>query len=255
MLTALESLQRMFAVSLDSPQKAVLSHLQTASTHNDRVTERIELYRSAIRVRWRAALANAYPVLHAQLGEEAFDKLATAYAQAHPSQSGDLNRFGATLPAFVEGYAIKPRLCYLADLARLEWSLHEAYFAADAEVLAQEAWLAIRPDDLLAARLAVHPACTLISSPYAIADIWRAHQMNESLPVDIASPTHALVVRPHWRPELLTQSVAANSAFDALQRGTTLDEALDAAFGIDAEFDFTSQWRAWISASAIVGIM
>jgi hypothetical protein len=292
MLTPLESLQRMFAESLESGQRPVLSRLQCAAREvdhaqaradsptcatgqapcstdsgtgsgsgdgtgnelTDNLRQRVDLYRSSIRANWRTALGSAYPVLLALVGEAYFDALSMAYAQAHPSQSGDLNRFGAALPAFIETYEPAPRFRYFADLARLEWSLHLAYFAADANVLTQPEWAAIRPEDLLDAKLAVHPACALISSRYAIAQIWTAHQPAGSFPAALESPTYALVVRPLWRPHILVQCAAAHAAFDALQRGATLNEALDSAFAIDVEFNFTSQWRAWIAASAITGL-
>jgi hypothetical protein len=294
MLTPLESLQRMFAESLESGQRPVLSRLQCAAREvdhaqaradsptcatgqapcstdsgtgngsgsgngtgnelTDNLRQRVDLYRSSIRANWRTALASAYPVLLALVGEAYFDALSMAYAQAHPSQSGDLNRFGAALPAFIETYEPAPRFRYFADLARLEWSLHLAYFAADANVLTQPEWAAIRPEDLLDAKLAVHPACALISSRYAIAQIWTAHQPAGSFPAALESPTYALVVRPLWRPHILVQCAAAHAAFDALQRGATLNEALDSAFEIDVEFNFPSQWRAWIAASAITGL-
>ncbi len=142
----------------------------------DNLRQRVDLYRSSIRANRRTALASAYPVLQDLVGEAYFDALSVAYAQAYPSQSGDLNRFGAALPAFIETYEQGPRFRYFCDLARLEWSLHLAYFAADANVLTQAEWTAIRPEDLLDAKLAVHPACALVSSRYAIAEIWTAHQ-------------------------------------------------------------------------------
>ncbi|NPT40630.1 DUF2063 domain-containing protein [Paraburkholderia sp. 1N] len=220
----------------------------------DNLRQRVALYRSSVRANRRTALASAYPVLLALVGEAYFDALSVAYARAHPSQSGDLNRFGAAIPAFIETYEQAPRFRYFADLARLEWSLHLAYFAADAKVLTQPEWAALRPEDLLDAKLAVHPACALIVSRYAVAEIWSAHQPGGSFPVDLDSPTYALVVRPQWQPYVLVQCTAAHAAFDALQRGATLNEALDLAFAIDAEFDFTSQLRAWITASAITGL-
>jgi hypothetical protein len=280
MPTPLESLQRMFAESLEGEQRPVLALLQCTAAEADHaqargdssayateqapysngneladnLRQRVDLYRSSIRANRRTALAGTYPVLLALVGEAYFDALSVAYAQAYPSQSGDLNRFGAALPAFIETYEQGPRFRYFADLARLEWSLHLAYFAADANVLTQEEWTAIHPEDLLDSKLAVHPACALIASRYAVAEIWSAHQPGGAIPADLESPTYALVVRPQWQPYILVQSAAAHAAFDALQRGATLNEALDSAFKIDVEFDFTSQWRAWIAASAITGL-
>lgn len=251
MRASLESLQRLFAESLETDRRPVLAQLRTDAA----LQKRIDLYRNNVRAHRRDALASAYPVLRALVGETYFDAMSKGYAHEHPSQSGDLNRFGAALPDFIGRYETDPQYRYFVDLTRLEWSLHVAHYAADATTLTQQEWAAIRPDDLLDAQLAIHPACALIASRYAIADIWKAHQPDGSLPTQIDSPTYALVVRPHWRPEVLVQSAAAHAAFGPLQRGATLNEALDAAFEIDSGFNFTSQWREWIATSAITGLV
>jgi len=245
---ALESLQREFAEALDA--HAPCSGL---GGKDDMQRQRIGLYCNSVRTHRRKALASAYPVLLALVGDEYFDALSVAYVRAHPSQSGDLNGFGEALPAFIDAYEPDARFRYFADLARLEWSLHAAYFAADAQVLTPQQWAAIHPDDLLDANLAVHPACELVSSRYAIADIWAAHQPGGIFPVSFESPTHALIVRPQWRAEIRVQSAAAQAAFQSLQEGAKLNDALESAFAIDANFDFISQWRVWIEAGAIIG--
>jgi len=109
-------------------------------------------------------------------------------------------------------------------------------------------------DVLLEARLAIHPACAVITSPYAIADIWLAHQPDGVFPENIDVATRLVVVRPLWRPAIIAHTEAAHAAFVALTHGSTLAEALDAAFALDPTFDFASQWQAWISAAAITGI-
>jgi Putative DNA-binding domain len=50
--------------------------------------QRVGSCRGNVRAHWRAALANAYPVLLALGGDAWFDALSLAYARAHPSRSG-----------------------------------------------------------------------------------------------------------------------------------------------------------------------
>jgi hypothetical protein len=94
-----------------------------------------------------------------------------------------------------------------------------------------------------------------LASPYAIDAIWRAHQPGSGVtwPERIDTPSWSLVVRPQWRPEVLTHTEAAHRAWVAMKRGATLNEALDAAFAVDPGFDFAGQWRVWIESGAIVG--
>ncbi|PLZ02262.1 DUF2063 domain-containing protein [Burkholderia sp. WAC0059] len=266
---AFDATQRLFAEALDDPaHDAALAeclrpagspgHAASSGRASDDASllrARIGLYRGGVRAARRRALASAYPVLLALAGDAWFDALSIAYARAHPTPDGDLNRFGASLPGFLGDYEPDPRYRYFADVARLEWALHAAAFAADVVPLTPGQWVDLGPARLSGARLVVHPACVALASPYACADLWQAHRPGGAWPPRIDTPSWALVVRPRWRPGVLIQSAAAHAAFVALQRGDTLDTALDEAFALDPEFDFARQWRAWIDAAAIVGLV
>jgi hypothetical protein len=249
--TDLGAVQRLFADALDDSRHdaRLRAHLRDAAT-----PARIGLYRGNVRAARRRALASAYPVLLALTGDDYFDALCVAYARSTPSTDADLNRFGALLPGFIERYEPDPRHAYFGDVARLEWALHEAAFAADATPLTPQQWLALDPATLAGARLAIHPACAALASRFPIDAIWRAHQPGGAWPERIDARSWSLVVRPQWRPTVLTQTAAAHAAFVALQRGATLDEALAAALELDSRFDFPTQWRVWIDAAAITGL-
>jgi hypothetical protein len=250
----LELAQQRFADALlDAAHEPTLSDIVATSSTPVPLPHRIGLYRGTLQAHARGALANAYPVLLALVGDGYFDGLARAYDCAHPSQSGDLNRFGGRLPEFIERYEADIRFRYFGDLARLEWALHRAHFAADAAPFTQEQWFAFGDDKLLDARIDVHPACAAIASSYAVAQLWHAHQPGATFPERIDAPCCALVVRPRWRAHVLQQSAAAHAAFVALQRGDTLNHALDAAFAVDPAFDFVSQWHHWITSGAVIG--
>jgi hypothetical protein len=253
MSTRIELLQASFAGALADSQRepALLDRLVPSDT----TSERIGLYRGNLQANWRGALAGAYPVLRALVGDAYFDALARAYARAHPSASGDLNRFGDALPGFIERYETDPRFRYFGDIARLEWALHCAYFAGDVEPFSVQQWAEFGGERLLEARLCVHPACAAIASRYAVADVWLAHKPGGVFPAEIDTLSWVLVVRPQWQPIVLRQSAAAHAAFVALRRGESLNDALDAAFEVDAEFDFARQWRAWVGAVAITGVL
>jgi hypothetical protein len=258
----LESLQKAFAAALDDPaaDAMLVAHLQSSShsadTEEQHLRARIGLYRGNVRAARHRALANTYPVLAALGGNAWFEALALAYARAHPAHEADLNRFGATLPAFVERYETDPSYAYFGEVARLEWALHVATFAANVTPLSAQQWHALGAECLASARLEVHPACAALASPYAVDAIWRSHQPDGggAWPARADTPSWSLVVRPQWRPLLLAHTEAAHLAFTAIQRGATLDEALDAAFTADPGFDFAGQWRVWIESGALVGL-
>lgn len=254
MTQPLELTQQRFADALlDAACEPALSDAVATAATQAPLSHRIALYRGNLWAHARGALANAYPVLLALVGDDYFDALVRSYDRTHPSQSGDLNRFGVMLPEFIEGYETDARFRYFGDLARLEWALHGAHFAADTIPFTQEQWSAFGHDRLLDARIGAHPACVALASRYAVAQIWHAHQPGGTFPERIDAPSCALVVRPRWRAYVLQQSAAADAAFVTLKRGDTLNQALDAAFAVDPAFDFAGQWRHWITSSAVVG--
>ncbi|ARM00254.1 hypothetical protein BOC59_09485 [Burkholderia pseudomallei] len=86
----LEWIQRSFASALDDPEDEHFMHgcvkpVRTGTDHGSTVRRRIGLYRGNVRANWRAALASAYPVLLALVGDAYFDALSIAYARAYPS--------------------------------------------------------------------------------------------------------------------------------------------------------------------------
>ncbi|WP_233861882.1 HvfC/BufC family peptide modification chaperone [Paraburkholderia adhaesiva] len=257
----LASLQEAFAAALADPDAdaSLAGRLQAvrasdSSQADALLRERIGLYRGNVRAARRQALVHAYPVLAELTGETYFDALALAYARAYPTRDADLNRFGASLPSFIEGYERDPRYAYFGDVARLEWALHVAAYAANVVPLTPQAWTDLGAERLATARLAVHPACAALASCYAVEAIWRAHRPGAEWPGCIDTPSWTLVLRPQWRPALVTHTEAAHVAFVALQRGDTLGEALDEAFTVDAGFDFARLWRVWINSGAITGL-
>lgn len=136
----------------------------------------LQLYREQALAGWHQALAAAYPVVHRLVGPTFFREVCDRYADAHPSTGGDLHAYGAHLPRFIAAYTPARSLRYLGDMARLEWALHEAAFAADAAAF-DFASLAGVPDEAHGRIVPVaHPAARAIESPWPLEAWWRANQ-------------------------------------------------------------------------------
>src|SRR5262249_36772420 len=89
--------------------------------------DRLSVYRRNVLANQHDALAATYPVVRRLVGDAFFRESATRYALAHPSDSGDLHRFGAHLAAFLAAYAPARELSYLPDVARLEWAVARSF--------------------------------------------------------------------------------------------------------------------------------
>ncbi len=253
MSARLERIQAGFAAALAEPGAAA-ALLPALVTVDARVLDRLALYRGNVSAAWEKALANAYPVVRALVGDEFFGGLAQAYARAHPSVSGDLNRFGARFAEFIDGFEHTRSLPYLGDVAALEWSVHAAHSAADPVVLTRERIAAFPPDELLTARFALHPACAWLRSPFPIATIWRAHQPQAqvALPDSLDRGELALVVRPRWRVEVLSSSAGELAALARLREGADVEDAITAGLQAEPGFAFPKALVRWLDYGIIV---
>lgn len=204
---------------------------------------RMEVYRGNVRGNRRSALAGAFPVLRMIVGADYFNALADDHGAAHPSTSGDLHEYGESLARFLESYEDVRDLPYLPDVARLEWLVHRAYFAADPQ-----------PFDL--ARLSetrLAPACALLAAEWPVARIWQAHQPGgDPAAVDLAAgPELVLVHRPGWRVEVSALRPGDYRFLGRLKAGTSLGEALAAAVLVDPAFVPQVAFAAWVQAGVI----
>ncbi|MFS2080966.1 DUF692 family multinuclear iron-containing protein [Telluria sp. Tellsp131] len=245
----LEALQQTFGAALfDSTHDAALSPLLKGDPR------RVGIYRGNLHAHWTRALASAYPVLRQLVGGEFFDALARVYGQAHPARDPDLNRFGAALPDFLAGFTPAADHPYLPDVARLEWCVHEAWYAPDADA-APASLAGLAPDAFEAARAVLHPALRLHASPWATVALWRAHQADgPGFPDKLQAPTHALVLRPRLDVEVEAIGAAEHAALACLARGDSFGAALDAAFDLDEDFDVAMHLRRWLDRGMVAGI-
>ena len=248
----LDALQRTFGAALfDAARDAALAPLLKGAAG------RIGIYRGNLHAHWRRALASAYPVLRQLVGAAFFDDLAPIYGRAHPARDPDLNRFGAALTDFLAGFAPAAGHPYLPDVARLEWAVHEAWFAPGDERRVPAAALAdLAPDAFEAACATLHPALRLHASDWATAPLWQAHQPDgPAFPDALDVPTHALVLRPRFAVEVRVVGAAEHAALARLAAGGTFGAALDAAFDVDDGFDVVTALRRWIGEGIVTALV
>lgn len=245
-ISSLGEIQHAFAsgiLGVDT-QTLILSALTAGQAEP---ADRLSIYRGNLRAIWRSALSGAYPVLLQLLGDDFFDFLARDYGRLYPSQSGDLNRFGAQFPAFLRATTALNEYPYCPDVAELEWRVHRAYYATDCAPLSLAHLLQEQGASVQECRLQLHPSASLFDSSFAAVDIWHAHQYEEvaNLNVPLTQASRAVIVRPEWQVHVISLDQAAYAALQSLERGENLGAALEAALACDTQFDVGSELAVW----------
>lgn len=222
-----------------------------------RARDRLAIYRANIVANAALALAAAYPIVRKLVGAEFFAGLAHAYLDAHPSPSGDLNAFGAQLAEFVRAFAPAQALPYLADVARLEWLVHRAHYAADHAPLDVSRLASIRENEYPRLKLTLHPAVATLSSACPLFRLWEVHQddYRGEVAVDLGSGGEAIVVcRPQYRVTVAKLSRAEAVFLDAAAQGELLGVALERALAAHDGFDLAASLQNWTAANIIVAL-
>ena len=211
------------------------------------------------------ALGVAYPVIAQLMGDENFAALAQHFWRQQPPTCGDMAQWGEGLANFL---AAAPQLAdepYLADVARVEWALHRASFAADASPdLASFACLSAEPS--ATPSLTFSPGVWLLASAFPVVSLIDAHRLppadRQPVLADAAAllaggtGENALVWREGFRAQVKCISAAEQTLLAALLAGEPLAAALTKA-GCAQEchsqpaLDFTE----WLANAVKIGLV
>lgn len=210
---------------------------------NYAVATAVDIYRNNYRGNLQGALAAAYPVIEQIVGNDFFRMMARKFIEQHPSHSGNLHLYGAELGDFVSGFEPAQGLAYLADVARLEWACHRAYFAPDADALDVAKFARVAAEQYALLHFLIHPACQVLRSRYPIAAIWHAHQpgMPVEFHIDLDSaPESVLVSRKDdiVRVDVLTEAEA--DWLERIQAAAPLGDATTATLERYSSFNLQS---------------
>ena len=221
----------------------------------------LSIYTHAYAARLKEVLANDYPAVLMAIGEDHFSQLADDYIRANPSHYFSLRDFGCHLPGFVSGLRQRDAgyqdMLWLHELAQFEWTLGQAFDAADAPVFTEQDMAAIPPQTWPELRFTLHPSVQRLDLEWNIPEMWRSltddHPIQINAVCDMASPW--LV----WREQLVTRfrsmHAGEQSAFDALHEGKCFHEVCQVLATIMSEDEVSlhiaSLLKVWITQGLI----
>lgn len=216
------------------------SFLIAAIAHQS-IDEALKNYKSNATALAERALSAAHPVLTQLMSAESMAHLARALWHNHPPHCGDVNRWGAALADFMAASDQLRDHPWLADVARLEWALHQAESAADPTDPPQSADALLHllgQHDPAQLHLQWAAGASLLGLHWqGVAQVVSAHQTGSpdwetpQRPMsDADPPMHqewVWIWRPHWKPRHQVVEAATARFMQAQLQGSSLLQALD----------------------------
>jgi hypothetical protein len=209
---------------------------------------RVAVYRHHVRTTLTEALISTFPVVCRLVDRRFFGWLADCYVRKHPPMGPCLFEYGGDFPFFIDRFPACAALPWLADVARLEWSMNVAFHAPDVVTIGSDRLGATPQEELGALSVEFEPSVTYIESRWPVDAIWRANQPgDERTVVDLDAGPARLEIR-RVDDEVVFRALPAGSfAFRrALANREPLERAVDAGLSADASLDLTSEIRALI---------
>lgn len=159
--------------------------------------DRLAVYRNAYGLRLTEFIAHDYEKLRTYLGDVRFNEMAERYIHAHPSDQPNARWFSHHLPEFLTSSPHYRRQPEIAELARLERAINDAFDGPDHPIVTMADLAAIRPEDFVSASFRIAPTVHRFAVTTNVSSLWASLKCDEipPRPEDCAKPTEILV----WR--------------------------------------------------------
>jgi hypothetical protein len=134
------------------------------------------------------------------VGSEGFDAMTRAYIANHPSRHPSVRWFGRHLADFLAATAPYDRTPALAEMARFEWALGEAFDSVDASPVQADAIMAVPPEAWETIAFAPIPSLQRLAFAHDVPPSWQRREEIEPGALEVTAldaPVHWVV----WRPE------------------------------------------------------
>jgi len=217
--------------------------------------KRYSVYKNNVIVSYLEALAAAYPACKNLVGEQFFNAIGRAYLLEVPPNSQLMILFGAGFAEFVEGYEPAKQIPFLPDVAKLERAWRLAYHSADVASISQEKLTALPAEQLGDATIEFLPSVAVIHSQFPLISLWSAATSMSPLDgIDPQQPESAFIVRPVLDVQVQNIALDHFASVSALSEGQTLNQAAEAGYSNNEDFEFSALFGFLIQSGAIADI-
>lgn len=204
--------------------------------------ERLKIYRNNIVGSLTKAMQATYPLIEKLTGEDFAIGLMRSFVLENPPREACLARYGAGLDQFIENFSPARGLPYLADVARLEWAMNEAYYAPDDSPLTPADLQNIPLDELADMVLPLRASVRLLESRWplvAIRDFCLKENRDESERLDLdQGGCRGMIYRPGLSADIVSLGTGEYAFLQAIEAKNTLGNALEITLKTFPGFDF-----------------
>ncbi len=190
--------------------------------------QRVGIYRNSVHGILLQYFGSLFEVTQQLVGERFFAQLSDEFVDHSPPTRPFLAEYGEGFPAFMRQHASLQSMPWLADVAQLEWARHQAWNAVNQPASDFTKIATLDEEKQLTLCFQIPQSAQLLQSPYAIHQVWGAHQPEdfpEKIPLErirIHQQTYLLV----WRAGRKLQQVELDEAgwqfLSAVRQGTAL---------------------------------
>jgi hypothetical protein len=214
----------------------------------------LAIYRNNVVTRLADTLGAAFPVVRELVDRGFFAYATDTFLHRHLPASGCLSDYGGDFPSYLAGFPPAAEPKYLADVARLEWAIHQVRHVAALPPIAIAALAEMKGDPSLF-KLCLTPAVQFIASPYAVDQIWIAHQRdNPWEELQLAGTGVHLQISGMKGLRIVNLAPSIWEFRARLAKGACLETAIAMAMAVSSDFDPSSALAALFCDALVVGL-
>ena len=262
-MNQLEKLQHTFQDYVLKPDSSV-SQKWVSAKGKAAPEVQLSIYSYAYHARLTEVLENDFPAVLVAIGEGYFNELTTNYIKAHPSKFFSLRDFGSGFANFINDLIQQQskwqEMPWLYELTLFEWSLGQAFDAADDNIFAEQDMATVAPEAWPELKFTLHSSVQRLNLEWNIIEMWQA--LTAETPVEVSATKDVSSPWLVWRENLSTHfrsmEVDEQIAFDELKQGGSFTDICESLASIIDEDEVpmhaASLLKGWISQSLISGV-
>jgi len=195
----LRKLQESFLSLLLGKESNIIDHItSTADTHAE---QRLNIYSSGYRLRFKEALMTDFDRLYGYLGDDLFEQLMNDYIDRYPSKHTSLRFYSQHMVECISSTKPFSDIPELVEITQIEIAFNHSFDAADCNTVEMTALAEIEAESWPSLKFDFHSSISLVDCTYNSFPIWKALS-EETIPPELNEDKATWMV---WRKDLVSR--------------------------------------------------